>query len=99
MNIEKKPINICIQNDYIKKYKYFKIISNLKLKKNVNVEFLNIEQIICDNQKIILCDSTLNIKNSYQDFILALKQIINSLDTTKLKMNVMVSLLLAEVVL
>ena len=80
-------VNICIQKDYIKTYKYLKIISKLKLKKNVNIEFLNTEQIICDNQKIIICDSTLNIKNSCQDFILALKKILNSLDTTKLKMK------------
>ena len=38
-------VNICIQKDYIKTYKYLKIISNLKLKKNANIEFLNTEQV------------------------------------------------------
>ena len=74
-------IKLYIQNKYITSKKYLKIIDNIKTNKVLIFYFDNKpSNYLNDSLNIVICSQKLNIKNSFNSFIPAMKKILSLLD-------------------
>ena len=86
-------IKLYIQENYIKKQKYINMIENLKTKINIEyfkVSFLN--NINIDKKTFIICNKNYKIKGSHDNFISALKSILNVKKCTIYRTDILINL-------
>jgi len=75
-----------IQNNYITSSKYIKICKNIVKDGKIDIAFFT-ENNIPSSDNIIICDPSLEIKNSYSTFISGIKKILQSMKNTIQKMD------------